>query len=157
MTVSVEIKRPSTELKAYDLYEFIQKRIFGWTVVLGMNGADKTDGRTKQRKVADRLFREAYLNCPHPDECVQRLLSGEDPETLWPEEQQDFVRFCLWHRVPREMNEPLSEVTFEHRPSDVRVWPDFLLQYNKSARVEDMPPPFPPSDDYRAETTRRIA
>lgn len=149
--------KPQNESNAYDLYDFIQRRIFGWTIVLGMNGADKTHGRTKQRKLADRILRDAYLSCPKHRECVQRFLSGEDPETLWPEEQRDFIRFCLWHRVPREISEPLSEQKFEHRPDDGRVWPDFLRQYNKSADVEDMPPPFPPSDVYRAVNTRRIA
>ncbi len=127
--------------EAYQLHDFIQKRIFGWTIVLGMNPeTGRTDGRRKEAKLADRLLRESFMTgCKFP-EAIEAIQRGEDPVLCWPERFQEFIRFCLWHRVPREMNEPLREKDFDEYPNQSRDWPESFKQYDKPATLADMPP-----------------
>ncbi len=143
------------EEDAFHLYDFIQQRVFGWTVVLGSNNPhQRIDSRTNQGKLSDRLLREFFVLAPPADECLDRLASGETPENLWPESHREFIRFCLWHRVPRDINEPLIETTPEGC-GPARLWPDFLRQYDKVATLSDMPEPPPPSEEYKAFKNRR--
>lgn len=148
--------KPLTQQQAYDIYDFLHQRVFGWTIVIGTRNLGRIDGRTKEAKLADRLLRESIILAPRPDECLKRLQSGEAPEDLWPETHRAFIRFCLWHRCPREVNEPLHDEPIEGN-GPRRVWPDFLRQYDKPATLADMPEPPPPSDDIKAFKAARKA
>ncbi len=138
-----------TEYEAYRLLDFTQQRVFGWTIVIGMNNSDRTDGRTKAAKLSDRLMRELFLLGPRPGAAPGHLMAGKEPELLWPESHREFIRFCLWHRVPRDLNEPLNE----ELPEDCgprREWPEFIHQYDKLATLADMPEPPPVSEEFKA-------
>ncbi|NSL21754.1 hypothetical protein [Agrobacterium tumefaciens] len=138
-----------TEYDAHRLLDFTQKRVFGWTIVIGMNNSDRTDGRTKAAKLSDRLMRECFLLGPRPGAALDHLMAGQEPELLWPESHREFIRFCLWHRVPRDLNEPLNE----DLPEDCdprREWPEFIHQYDKPATLADMPAPPPVSEEFKA-------
>ncbi|MFN7090700.1 MAG: hypothetical protein ACK4P4_09150 [Allorhizobium sp.] len=148
-----------TREDAYELLDFIQKRIFGWTIVIGCNNpSGRMDSRYKSVKQADRLFRDAFMPQTEFPECIAAFERDEDPVLQWPVEFQEFVRFCLWHRVPREINEPLSEEKFDHRPNPPRVWPEFLHQYGKTATLDEMPAlPGPSERMLKLEADRREA
>lgn len=137
-----------TEYEAHRLLDFTQQRVFGWTIVIGMNNSDRTDGRTKAAKLSDRLMRELFLLGPRPDAALDHLMAGKEPELLWPESHREFIRFCLWHRVPRDLNEPLNEPPEDSGPR--REWPDFIHQYDKPATLADMPELPPVSEEYKA-------
>lgn len=128
-----------TEQDAYDLLDFIQQRIFGWTIVMGCdNPSGRMDGRYAKVKAANRLFRDTFLFRSSFKDCAQALQNDEDPALQWPEQYRDFVRFCLWHRCPRTENEPLDDR--EGKWPQPRGLPDFLRQYDKPATLADMPP-----------------
>ena len=138
-----------TEYDAHHLLDFTQQRVFGWTIVIGMNNSDRTDGRTKAAKLSDRLMRKLFLLGPRPGAALDHLMAGKEPELLWPESHREFIRFCLWHRVPRNLNEPLNE----ELPEDCgprREWPDFIYQYDKPATLADMPELPPVSEEFKA-------
>ncbi len=131
---------------AYALLDFIQARVFGWTVAIGCNNpSGRMDGRFKSVKLADRVLRDAYLTRTDLDECIAAFERGEDPALQWPEPYQDFIRFVLWHRCPRSVNEPLGK-TKRHERHFPREWPEFLHKYNKPATVNDLPPLPGPSE-----------
>lgn len=128
-----------TEEDAHDLLDFIQRRLFGWTIAIGWNNPlGKMDGRYTSVKIADRLLRETFLSKSPLNECLKAFERDEDPVLQWPEEYRDFVRFCLLHRCPIQQHEPLLDREDEWpRP---RKWPEFLKQYDKPATLDDMPP-----------------
>ncbi|WP_421413185.1 hypothetical protein [Agrobacterium tumefaciens] len=75
-----------TKYEAHRLLDFTQQRVFGWTIVMGMNNArGRTDGRTKEAKLSHRLMRECFLLGPRPGAALDHLTAGKEPELLWPE------------------------------------------------------------------------
>lgn len=146
-----------TEYEAHRLLDFTQQRFFGWTIVIGMNNArGRTDGRTKEAKLSHRLMRECFLLGPRPGAALDHLMAGKEPELLWPESHREFIRFCLWHRVPRDLNEPLNDDMPEDcgpRPE----WPAFIHQYDKPATLADMPELPPESEEFKARFGARTS
>ena len=138
-----------TEDDSLALYEFLTSRIFGRDIVLASNNSrGMMDFRTKASRDAHDLMKDIMLNMPAFPELLSTIQNDGDPVALWPSEFQDIVRFRLWHTVPRDINEPLSEHGYEKR-QDIQgldAWPEFLKQYAKPATVADHPP-FPPKSE----------
>lgn len=150
---------PLTQEEAFDLHDFVDERIFGWNVAMySCTKRGFRDGRTKETKNADRLLQDVIFNRPDFDDYVAALMRGEDPADQWPEAFREFIRFCIHHRCPREINEPFSEYGIEKRTEmqGMPMWPDFLRKYDNTATLSEMPEPPPPSDEYKAwEAGRR--
>lgn len=98
------------------------------------------DGRYKSAKLSDRMLLDSFLSMSNPNACIEALQRDEDPALQWPGDFRPFVTYCLWHRVSREINEPLVEAKYAENGNPSRIWPEFLHQYNKTATLEDMPP-----------------
>lgn len=140
-----------TEADALILMHFQDARIFGWDIVLAINPrTGRYDGRTRRSKEASELMRDLVFNRPSFDVLLQALKDEEDVVELWPEAMRETVRFRIEHKVPRDHNEPTSDVfrasMRDHQGED---WPEWLHDHGKGAAVEDHPP-FPPrSERYR--------
>lgn len=130
---------------AYQLLDFIQGRVFAWTLAIGCdNPRGRMDSRYASVKRADRLLRDAFLSKSSLDDCINAFERDEDPALQWPEPFQEFIYFCLHHRCPREINEPLNGEPRGEMPA--REWPEFLHEYNKPATLADLPPLPEPSE-----------
>ncbi|CDN91782.1 hypothetical protein [Agrobacterium tumefaciens] len=149
-----------TEEEAMAFHDFIHARLFGWNVAISSNNPrGMCDGRFASTKIGDRLLREVFLNETHWRESVAALMAGTEPACLWPEPMREFIRFCIEHRCPREINEPLSEEGCAKRTEmqGMPPWPEFLRKYDKPATLADMPALPPPSEEYARREVRRRA
>ncbi|AVH40631.1 hypothetical protein At1D1609_05790 [Agrobacterium tumefaciens] len=149
-----------TEEEAMAFHDFIHARLFGWNVAISSNNPrGMCDGRFTSTKIGDRLLREVFLNETHWRDSVAALMAGTDPACLWPEPMRDFIRFCVEHRCPREINEPLSEEGQEKRTrmQGMPPWPEFIHQYDKPATLADMPELPPESDEFKARFGTRTS
>jgi hypothetical protein len=155
-----DISGPLSKADAMAFYDFLHQRLFGWNISISSNNPrGMIDGRCKSAKIGDRLLKDVFLNGPHWREFVAFAMDGRDPISLWPEQMQEFVRFCLNHRCLREINEPLSVGGLEKRTmcQGMPAWPEFLNRYDNTATLADMPTLPPASEIYRAMEARRRA
>lgn len=123
-----------TQEEAMAFHDFIHARLFGWNVAISSNNPrGMCDGRFTSTKIGDRLLREVFLNETDWRDSVTALMAGTEPARLWPEPLREFIRFCIEHRCPREINEPLSEEGHKRRTEmqGMPPWPDFLRKYDK--------------------------
>ncbi len=131
-----------TEDKALQMFDLINERIFGWTIVLSIS-PDKggRDGRTRRCRDADELFRDLILNQPDFDDLLACLIADGDPVLLWPESLREVVRFEIDHKVPRDLNEPTSAAGAASRVECGQdPLPDWLMQHGKAASIDEHPP-----------------
>lgn len=128
--------------------EFLDARMFGWDVVMGIDPeTGRTDFRTRRAKSATELQRDLWFNRPSLELLLQSVMAERDAADLWPETMRETVRFRMEHKVPRAPNEPTSDHYREmKREAGGEDWPDFVLSHGKPATVDDHPP-FPPRSD----------
>ena len=141
-----------TEDDALIWIDFMTNRIFGWDIVMAIDPkTGKCDGRTRRCRAAGELMRDIQFNMPRFPDLLAAVMADRDVVAMWPEHMRAVVRFRIEHKVPRDWNEPTSDVYRAGRKeTHGEDWPDWLIEHGKPAAIEDHPE-FPArSDIYNA-------
>lgn len=141
-----------TEDDAMIWIDFMKNRIFGWDIVMAIDPkTGKSDGRTRRCREAGKLMRDIQLNMPRFPDLLAAVMASRDVAAMWPEDMQATIRFRIEHKVPRDWNEPSSDLyRAERMETHGEDWPGWLVGHGKPATIEDHPE-FPArSEIYRA-------
>lgn len=137
-----------TEDHALIWIDFLHCRLFGWDIAMAIDPkTGRNDHRTRRNREAGELMRDISFNMPSFEVLLAAVMADRDIVAMWPEAMRETVRFRIDHKVPRDHNEPTSDLhragKREHQSED---WPDWIVGHGEPATVDNHPP-FPPRSE----------